>query len=151
MPRTKETLLTLTLPLVLLCFSVGSSDLRAHTQAPPPPPTEQKLVVEDATLETFARAYIEISALQVEQQKQAAAAKSEQDKESIQQRANDKMIAVLKDASLEIDTFNAISTSMMQDETLRARVNEIIAEINKQAAKEAEKEKQTKTQPRGEQ
>lgn len=81
----------------------------------------------DEQLQQFADASQEIAVISQEYTQRLQAADDEAAQQEIRLEANDKMVEVVEDSGLEVDTFNAIGHAIQQDPELLQRV-QVMAE-----------------------
>ncbi|MGS4944692.1 DUF4168 domain-containing protein [Meridianimarinicoccus sp. RP-17] len=82
---------------------------------------------DDATLERFVTAAMEVSAVREEYTAQLQAAESEEDAQALVDDANTAMLAAVEEVDgMDVDTYVAIGEAAQQDEQLAARITEIV-------------------------
>ncbi len=79
----------------------------------------------DQQLQQFADASQEIAVISQEYTAELQAAEDEQAQQDVRTEANDKMVEVVEDSGLDVDTFNAIGQAIQQDPELMQRVQEM--------------------------
>lgn len=79
----------------------------------------------DEELEQFAEASQEIATISQEYTERLQEADDESAQEEVRTEANDRMIEVVEDSGLDVDTFNAIGQTIQQDPEMMERVQEM--------------------------
>lgn len=79
----------------------------------------------DDQLQQFADASQEIAVISQEYTERLHAAEDEQGQQEVRMEANDKMVEVVEDNGLDVDTFNAIGHAIQQDPELMQRVQQM--------------------------
>lgn len=79
----------------------------------------------DDELQQFADASQEIAVISQEYTQRLQSAEDEADQQEIRMEANDKMVEVVEDSGLDVDTFNAIGHAIQQDPELMQRVQQM--------------------------
>ncbi|MBW6390980.1 MAG: DUF4168 domain-containing protein [Halomonas sp.] len=79
----------------------------------------------DDQLQQFADASQEIAVISQEYTERLHAAEDEQAQQEVRMEANDKMVEVVEQNGLDVDTFNAIGHAIQQDPELMQRVQEM--------------------------
>ena len=103
---------------LLLAFLVLPQAASAGVQAPE---------VNDAKLESVAKAYIQVVAIQEEYRPRIESAQSAEEAQQLQQEANQEMVeAIEAEDGVTVDEYNTIIQAAQMDEELRARLNEHI-------------------------
>ncbi|SEM07206.1 DUF4168 domain-containing protein [Halomonas daqiaonensis] len=80
----------------------------------------------DEQLQQFANASQEIAVISQEYTSELQAAEDEQAQQDVRMEANDKMVEVVEDSGLDVDTFNAIGQAIQQDPEMMQRVQEMV-------------------------
>ncbi|MGM0521989.1 MAG: DUF4168 domain-containing protein [Pseudomonadota bacterium] len=80
----------------------------------------------DAQLEQFAEASQEIASISQEYTEQLNAAEDQAAQQEVRTEANEKMVEVVEDSGLDVDTFNMIGQAVQQDPELMSRVQEMV-------------------------
>ncbi len=111
-------------------LSAGLMSATAHAQQDPATAPEQPqaaapmMDISDQQLQQFADASEEIVVISQEYTERLQAAEDEASMQQVQMEANDKMIEVVEESGLDVDTFNAIGQAVQQDPELMQRVQE---------------------------
>ncbi|KPQ26138.1 MAG: hypothetical protein HLUCCA13_00170 [Halomonas sp. HL-48] len=79
----------------------------------------------DEELEQFAEASQEIATISQEYTERLQEADDESAQEEVRTEANDRMIEVVEDSGLDVDTFNEIGQTIQQDPEMMERVQEM--------------------------
>ncbi|PMR77750.1 DUF4168 domain-containing protein [Billgrantia endophytica] len=79
----------------------------------------------DDQLQQFADASQDIAVISQEYTERLHAAEDEQTQQEVRMEANDRMVEVVEDSGLDVDTFNAIGHAIQQDPELMQRVQEM--------------------------
>ncbi|TVM06251.1 DUF4168 domain-containing protein [Vreelandella aquamarina] len=79
----------------------------------------------DEQLEQFADASQEIAVISQDYTQRLQEAEDEQSQQEVRAEANDKMIEVVEDSGLDVETFNAIGQAIQQDPEMMQRVQEM--------------------------
>ncbi|MDR5899138.1 DUF4168 domain-containing protein [Halomonas vilamensis] len=79
----------------------------------------------DNELQQFADASKEIAVISQEYTERLQAAEGEQEQQEVRSEANDKMIEIVEDSGLDVDTFNAIGQTIQQNPEMMQRVQEM--------------------------
>lgn len=101
-----------------------------HAQDMPPPGQQQQEVdLSDKELKTFAVAYLALSDIREEMTAQLDAVQSAEEAQAIQQEANTKMVSELEEHGFTAEEYTVVVTALNEDEELRNRFEETIAEL----------------------
>ena len=112
-------------------LSAGLMAATAHAQQDPAASPEQPQAAapamdfSDDQLQQFADASQEIAVISQEYTERLHAAEDEAAQQEVRMEANDKMVEVVEDSGLDVDTFNAIGQAIQQDPELMQRVQEM--------------------------
>lgn len=79
----------------------------------------------DQQLQQFADASQEIAVISQEYTQRLQEAEGEAAQQEVRAEANDRMIEIVEDSGLDVDTFNAIGQSIQQDPEMMQRVQEM--------------------------
>ena len=79
----------------------------------------------DEQLQQFADASQEIAVISQEYTEELQSAEDEQAQQDVRMEANEKMVEVVEDSGLNVDTFNAIGQAIQQDPEMMQRVQEM--------------------------
>ncbi|WP_404471386.1 DUF4168 domain-containing protein [Vreelandella venusta] len=79
----------------------------------------------DQQLQQFADASQEIAVISQEYTQRLQEAEGEAAQQEVRAEANDRMIDIVEDSGLDVDTFNAIGQSIQQDPEMMQRVQEM--------------------------
>lgn len=79
----------------------------------------------DDELQQFADASQEIAVISQEYTERLHAAEDEQEQQEVRMEANDRMVEVVEQNGLDVDTFNAIGHAIQQDPELMQRVQQM--------------------------
>ncbi|WP_016916330.1 MULTISPECIES: DUF4168 domain-containing protein [Halomonadaceae] len=82
----------------------------------------------DQQLQQFADASQEIAVISQEYTQRLQEAEDEAAQQEVRAEANDRMIEVVEDSGLDVDTFNAIGQSIQQDPEMMQRVQEMASQ-----------------------
>jgi uncharacterized iron-regulated membrane protein len=115
-------------PMVMAQVQQQQQQEQQQQQQPMPQEQPEPIEVEEADLEAFADAYIEISDLREEYTERLQAAEDQEAAHELQQEANQAMTAAIEDAGLDIQDYQEIATALSADPDLRDRVTELVAE-----------------------
>lgn len=115
-------------PLVALAAIAVAGPTAADAQQQPPPvePIEN---LDDAELETFAAAFIDITEIRQEVQTELASVQDPERAQEIQVGAQQEMQDVLEENDLDAERYRRIGVTINQDPELQARFTEIVAEL----------------------
>ncbi|MCE8016282.1 DUF4168 domain-containing protein [Halomonas sp. MCCC 1A17488] len=113
-------------------LTAGLMTVQAHAQQDPaqdpagqPQAQAPAQDFSDDQLQQFADASQEIAVISQEYTERLHAAEDEQSQQEVRMEANDKMVEVVEDNGLDVDTFNAIGHAIQQDPELMQRVQEM--------------------------
>ncbi|WP_163559890.1 DUF4168 domain-containing protein [Halomonas sp. NO4] len=114
-------------------LAAGLMGVQAQAQQDPaqdPAATQQQPSVSaedisDQQLQQFADASQEIAVISQEYTQRLQEAEDEQTQQEVRMEANDKMVEVVEDSGLDVDTFNAIGQAIQQDPEMMQRVQEM--------------------------
>ncbi|MCL7929500.1 DUF4168 domain-containing protein [Halomonas llamarensis] len=113
-------------------LATGLMATAAHAQqsqdsAQDPMATQQAPVQDfsDNQLQQFADASKEIAVVSQEYTQRLQSAEGEQAQQEVRSEANDKMIEIVEDSGLDVDTFNAIGQAIQQNPDMMQRVQEM--------------------------
>lgn len=117
-------------------LATGLMTATAHAQeeqnsAQDPMTTQQAAPVQDFSddqLQQFADASQEIAVVSQEYTQRLQDAEDEAAQQEVRTEANDRMIEVVEDSGLDVDTFNAIGQSIQQDPEMMQRVQEMASQ-----------------------
>ncbi|MGP8289616.1 DUF4168 domain-containing protein [Vreelandella zhanjiangensis] len=104
---------------------------QAQDPAQDPMATQQAAPAQDFSdeqLQQFADASQEIAVISQEFTQRLQEAEDEAAQQEVREEANDRMIQVVEDSGLDVDTFNAIGQSIQQDPEMMQRVQEMASE-----------------------
>ncbi len=103
----------------------------AQDPAQDPMATQQAAPTQDFSdeqLQQFADASQEIAVISQEYTQRLQEAGDESAQQEVRAEANDRMIEVVEDSGLDVDTFNAIGQSIQQDPEMMQRVQEMASQ-----------------------
>ncbi|TFH88721.1 DUF4168 domain-containing protein [Billgrantia azerbaijanica] len=112
-------------------LAVGLMGAQAQAQQDPAASPEQPAATapaqdfSDEQLQQFADASQQIAMISQEYTQRLQKAEGEQAQQEVRQEANDKMVEVVEDSGLDVNTFNAIGQAIQQDPELMQRVQEM--------------------------
>ncbi|WP_404295464.1 DUF4168 domain-containing protein [Halomonas sp.] len=111
-------------------LSAGLLSVTAQAQQDPAAPTQSQSTApamdfSDQQLQQFVDASEEIVVISQEYTERLQTADDEASMQEVQMEANDKMIEVVEDSGLNVDTFNDIGQAVQQDPELMQRVQEM--------------------------
>ncbi|MGO3700830.1 MULTISPECIES: DUF4168 domain-containing protein [Halomonas] len=104
---------------------------QAQDPAQDPMATQQAAPAQDFSdqqLQQFADASQEIAVISQEYTQRLQEAGDESAQQEVRAEANDRMIEVVEDSGLDVDTFNAIGQSIQQDPEMMQRVQEMASQ-----------------------
>ncbi|SDM21853.1 protein of unknown function [Franzmannia pantelleriensis] len=97
-------------------------------QDPAAAPEQQAVPAQDFSdqeLQQFADASQEIAMISQEYTERLQGAEDEATQQEVRMEANDRMVEVVEDSGLDVDTFNAIGHTIQQDPEMMQRVQEM--------------------------
>jgi hypothetical protein len=113
-------------------LATGLMAIAAHAQQTQDPAQDPMATQEapaqdfsDEQLEQFADASQEIAVISQDYTQRLQEAEDEQSQQEVRAEANDKMIEVVEDSGLDVETFNAIGQAIQQDPEMMQRVQEM--------------------------
>ncbi len=112
-------------------LTAGMMSMTAHAQEDSAGASEQSQAqaptqdFSDDQLQQFADASQEIAMISQEYTERLNAAEDEAAQQEVRMEANDRMIKVVEDSGLDVDTFNAIGQAIQQDPEMLQRVQEL--------------------------
>lgn len=112
-------------------LSAGLMAATAHAQQDPaaapeqPHTTAPAMEFSDEQLQQFADASQEIAVISQEYTERLHAAEDEAAQQEVRMEANDKMVEVVEESGLDVETFNAIGQAIQQDPELMQRVQQM--------------------------
>ncbi|EWG99312.1 DUF4168 domain-containing protein [Halomonas sp. BC04] len=112
-------------------LTAGLMAVQAHAQDTAGDPQQQPQAAapaqdfSDDQLQQFADASQDIAVISQEYTERLHAAEDEQTQQEVRMEANDKMVEVVEDSGLDVDTFNAIGHAIQQDPELMQRVQQM--------------------------
>ncbi|XKH61826.1 DUF4168 domain-containing protein [Halomonas sediminis] len=116
-------------------LAAGFMTATAHAQqdsAQDPATTQQSAPMaqdfSDQQLQQFADASQEIAVISQEYTERLHGAEDESAQQEVRAEANDKMIEVVENSGLDVDTFNAIGQAIQQNPEMMQRVQEMAAD-----------------------
>jgi hypothetical protein len=113
----------------LMTATAHAQDDSAQDPAQDPAATEQPQATaedfDDEQLQQFADASQEIAVISQDYTERLQEADDEEAQQEVRTEANDKMVEVVEDSGLDVDTFNAIGQAIQQDPELMERVQEM--------------------------
>ncbi|MDN6179505.1 MAG: DUF4168 domain-containing protein [Halomonas subglaciescola] len=98
----------------------------AQSQAPAAEAPAQDF--SDSQLQQFADASQEIAVVSQEYTERLQSAEGEDDQQEVRAEANEKMIDIVENSGLDVDTFNEIGQAIQQDPEMMQRVQEMAGE-----------------------
>lgn len=107
----------------LMTATVHAQEGTANTEQPQASVPAQDF--DDGQLEQFADASQEIAAVSQEYTQRLQEAENEEAQQEVRMEANEKMVEIVEDSGLDVDTFNAIGQAIQQDPELMQRVQEM--------------------------
>lgn len=112
MRKPTPTLIALALFAVAGLFAAPA----AHAQQPQQPQQPaQQIEIDDATMKSFARAYLEVRAISRELEPQIQAAESSDEAMQIQQQASQRMQAAVQEQELTVERYSQIAAALNAD------------------------------------
>lgn len=112
-------------------LTAGMMSMTAHAQEDPAGSAEQPQAqapaqdFSDDQLQQFADASQEIATISQEYTERLNSAEDEEAQQEVRMEANDRMVEVVEDSGLDVDTFNAIGQAIQQDPEMMQRVQEM--------------------------
>ncbi|MCE8028471.1 DUF4168 domain-containing protein [Billgrantia desiderata] len=113
-------------------LTAGLMTVQAHAQQDPaqdpaaqPQAQAPAQDFSDDQLQQFADASQEIAVISQEYTERLHAAEDEQAQQEVRMEANDRMVEVVEENGLDVDTFNAIGHAIQQDPELMQRVQQM--------------------------
>jgi hypothetical protein len=112
-------------------LTAGMMSMTAHAQEDPAGASEQSQAqaptqdFSDDQLQQFADASQEIAMISQEYTERLNAAEDEAAQQEVRMEANDRMVEVVEDSGLDVDTFNAIGQAIQQNPEMMQRVQEL--------------------------
>lgn len=97
-------------------------------QSQPPGAGGAQDAVDDAMLDRFASAYIEIEQIRKDYSGRLQQAKDQEQATELQREAQQEMLEVVRDNDLSVQDYNQVATAMTQQPKVRERVAEKIEE-----------------------
>jgi hypothetical protein len=107
----------------LMTATAHAQEETANTEQPQASAPAQDF--SDDQLEQFADASQEIAAVSQEYTQRLQEAENEEAQQEVRMEANEKMVEIVEDSGLDVDTFNAIGQAIQQDPELMQRVQEM--------------------------
>ncbi len=89
-------------------------------------PAAEQPQFDDATLELFASAFMQVGSIQQQYSASMGEAEDQQQMQSLQQEAQMKMAEAVRNSGLEVQTYNSIAQQLQSDTELQQRVMEYI-------------------------
>ena len=105
-----------------------AQDTNAQSQQPQAQSAAPATDFSDEQLQQFADASQEIAVISQDYSEKLQSADDESAKQEVRMEANDKMVAVVEDSGLDVETFNAIGQAIQQDPELMQRVQGMVAD-----------------------
>ena len=112
-------------------LAAGLMGAQAQAQQDPATATEQPQAsapaqdFSDAQLQQFADASQQIAVISQEYTQRLQEAEDKQAQQEVRMEANDKMVEVVENSGLDVDTFNAIGQAIQQDPEMMQRVQKM--------------------------
>ena len=101
----------------------------AEAQQPTPQQQQQQIEVDDATLETFVKAYIDVREIGQELEPKIENASSSEEAQQLQQQARERMQAAVQERDMTVQRYSRIAAALNADTELRQRFTEKLQEI----------------------
>lgn len=117
--------------LLASCLMTATAHAEEEQGATQDPMATQQAPAEDFSddqLQQFADASQEIAVISQEYTQRLQEAEDESAQQEVRTEANDRMIEVVEDSGLDVDTFNAIGQSIQQDPEMMQRVQEMASQ-----------------------
>lgn len=102
--------------------------IAADAEAQQPTP-QQQIEVDDATLETFVKAYIDVREIGQELEPKIQNASSSEEAQQLQQQARERMQAAVQEHDMTVQRYSRIAAALNADTELRQRFTEKLQEI----------------------
>lgn len=103
-----------------------SSLILAATSVSAQDDAEQSAAVDDATLQQFTAAFMEINSIQQEYSTSIGEAEDQAEAQELQQEAQTEMAEAVQSSGLEISTYNSIAQQLQSDTELQERVRAML-------------------------
>lgn len=114
------------LALLTTCLSALALAGQAMAQEPPPPPAaQQEIAVTDDQLVKFADAQQAIVQIQQDFSGRLQGVEDPDEAHQLQVQANEEMTAAVRDAGLDVESFNQIAVAVQNDPELQQRFSRI--------------------------
>jgi|GEM_PF-1930277 len=91
--------------------------------------TQQQIEVKDAELDKVAAAYVEVAQIQKEFQESLQTAPDPDERQTLQENANKKMIQAVEGEGISVDRYSRIIAAVHSDDNLRQKFTEKIQEL----------------------
>lgn len=115
------------LALLTTCLSALALAGQAMAQEPPPPPAaQQEIAVTDDQLVKFADAQQEIVQIQQDFSGRLQGVEDPDEAHQLQVQANEEMTTAVRDAGLDVESFNQIAVAVQNDAELQQRLSQIM-------------------------
>ena len=113
-----------------LAAMAGAIGLFTAAEAQAQQPTQQQQIeVDEATLETFVKAYIEVREIGQELEPKIQNASSNEEAQQLQQQARERMQAAVQEQDMTVQRYTRIATALNADAELRQRFTEKLQEL----------------------
>jgi hypothetical protein len=93
--------------------------------------TQQQIEVKDAELDKVAAAYVEVAQIQKEFQESLQTAPDPDQRQVLQQKANEEMIQAVEGEGIGVDKYSRIITAVNSDNNLRERFMEKLQDLQR--------------------
>ncbi len=103
---------------------VVATPVRAQTSGAPPAAEE----IDQATLESFAAAALEVEAISMDWSERMAGVQDTEELETMREQAQAELVEAVRDEGLTVETYNTILEVAQVDPDLNARVQQLMRE-----------------------
>ncbi|WNK20915.1 DUF4168 domain-containing protein [Halomonas piscis] len=125
MPRFTALFSAALLATGLMAGTVQAQQSADTAQSQAPSAEAQAQNFSDQELQQFADASQEIAVVSQEYTERLQSAEDEESQQEVRAEANEKMIEIVENSGLDVDTFNAIGQAIQQDPEMMQRVQEM--------------------------
>lgn len=102
-----------------------ATDSNAQNNTAPPATQQQKMNVNDAQLEEFAQAQAAIREVQTKYQGQAKAIETQEEMQTLQQKASQEMVQAIRSTDLTVQQYNQIANLVQSNPQVREQYMEV--------------------------
>lgn len=112
----------------LMSATVSAQDTNGSTQDPMATQQAPAQDFSDDQLEQFASASQQIAQVSQEYTQRLQEAGDEEAQQAVRAEANEKMVNIVEDSGMDVETFNAIGQAIQQDPEMMQRVQEMASQ-----------------------